>query len=69
MKNEFFKIEFPNGKSIVVVSKNGYAGLIGLINCVQDKENTYIIPISLFEFIKYIIGGFKYEKKDRRICN
>lgn len=50
--NKFFKIKFSDGKHIVVVSKNGYAGLIGLIDVVEDKENTYIIPISLFEFIK-----------------
>ena len=55
MRNKFFKIAFPNGKSVVVASKNGYAGLIGLVDSVQDKENTYIIPISLFEFVKYTI--------------
>ena len=53
--NKFFKITFPNGKSTVVVSKNGYAGLIGLVDGVQDKENTYITPISLIEFVKYVI--------------
>lgn len=53
--NKFFKIKFPDGKYIVVVSKNGYAGLIGLIDFAEDKENTYIEPISLFEFIKHII--------------
>ena len=55
MRNKFFKITFPNGKSAVVVSRNGYAGLIGLVDGVQDKENTYIIPMSLFEFVKYVI--------------
>lgn len=55
MRNKFFKIAFPNGKSTVVVSKNGWAGLIDLVDGVQDKENTYIIPLSLFEFIKYVI--------------
>ena len=53
--NKFFKIKFPDGKHIVVVSKNGYTGLIGLIDYVEDKDNTYIEPISLFDFIKYTI--------------
>ena len=53
--NKFFKIKFPDGKYIIVVSKNGYAGLIGLANYVEDKENTYIEPISMFEFIKYTV--------------
>lgn len=49
--NKFFKIKFPDGKHVVVASKNGYAGLIKLIDCVEDKDNTYIEPISLLEFI------------------
>ena len=53
--NKFFKIKFPDEKHIVVVSRNGYAGLIGLIDCVKDKENTYIVPISMFEFIKHTL--------------
>ena len=53
--NKFFKIKFPDEKYIVVISKNGYAGLIGLIDWVEDKEDTYIEPISLFEFIKIIL--------------
>lgn len=53
--NRFFKIVFPNGKTFVVASKHGYAGLIGLFDNVQDQENSYIIPISVFEFIKEIL--------------
>lgn len=53
--NKFFKIKFPNEKYIIVASKNGYVGLIDLVDGIQDKEHTYIIPISLFEFIKYIL--------------
>ena len=55
MKNRFFKIKFSNGKSIVVESKNGYVDLIDLIDAIKDKENSYIIPISWFEFVKHII--------------
>ena len=54
-KNRFFKIRFPNGKSMVVESKNGYVGLIDLADAIKDKENTYIIPISWFEFVKHMI--------------
>jgi len=53
--NKFFKITLSNGKSFVVVSKNGYAGLIGLFDGIEDKENSYVTPISLFEFIKSAI--------------
>lgn len=54
-KNRFFKIKFPDGKSMVVESKNGWAGLIDIASAVKDKDNTYIIPISWFEFVKHII--------------
>ena len=51
--NRLFKIKHPNGKSFVVVSR-GYTGLIGFFDEASDKESS-IAPISLFEFIKYII--------------
>lgn len=52
---KFFKIVFPNEKSYVVVSKNGYAGLIDIVDYIYDKENTYIVPLTLFQFIKYVM--------------
>lgn len=58
-KNRFFKIKFPDGKSMVMESKNGWAGLIDIANAVKDKDNTYIVPISWLEFVKYIILGGK----------
>ena len=61
-KNRFFKIKFPDGKSMVVESKNGYVGLIDLVDAIKDKENTYIIPISWFEFVKHIMfRGAQYD--------
>ena len=54
-KNRFFKIRFPDGKSMAVESKNGYAGLIDLAESIKDKENTYIVPTSWFEFVLHII--------------
>ena len=53
--NRFFKIVLSNGETFVVASKHGYTGLIGLFDNVQDQENSYIIPISLFEFIKEVL--------------
>ena len=53
--NKFFKIKFPDGKYIVIVSKNGYAGLLDLFKDIEDKDHTYIIPLTLFQFIKYIM--------------
>lgn len=52
---KFFKIILPNEKSYVVVSKNGYAGLLDMVEYVYDKDNTYIIPLTLFQFIKYVV--------------
>lgn len=56
-KQRFFKIRFPSGKSLVVESKNGYAGLIDLAGVIKDEENTYIIPISWLEYVKYVMFG------------
>lgn len=52
---KFFKITMPSGKSFVVISKNGWTGLIGLFDGIEDGKNTYIAPMSLFEVIKYTI--------------
>lgn len=61
-KNRFFRIAFPNGESMVVESKNGYVGLIDLVDAIKDKENTYIIPISWFEFVRHIVlRGKQYD--------
>ena len=53
---KFFKITSPNVKPIVVASKNGWIGLIGLCEKISEKNSTFIEPISLWKFIKYIIG-------------
>lgn len=53
----FFKIAFPNDKSFVVVSPRGYAGLTEIVGAVPDKDGTYIIELSTWEFIKYCLGG------------
>lgn len=58
---KFYKIVLPNKKSYVVVSKNGYAGLLDMVEYVYDKDNTYIIPLTLFKFIKYVMG-WQYDK-------
>lgn len=53
-RHKFFKITFPNEKSVAVVSKSGYLGLIDLCSGVDGKA--YIIPISLFELIQYAMS-------------
>lgn len=53
--DKFFKIVFPDGKSFVVVSSNGYTGLIGLLDGVKDKDNTFITQISFCGYIKYVM--------------
>lgn len=52
-----FRIDFQNKKSVVVVSRDGYASLIDTLGAVEDKENVYISPVSLFEAIKYFVSG------------
>ena len=59
---KFYKIVLPNTKSYVVVSKNGYAGLLDMVEYVYDKDNTYIVPLTLFQFIKYVMR-WQYDKK------
>lgn len=54
--NKFFKIVMPGGKSYIVVSKTGYAGLVGLCDRVHCDENVYIVPMTVFEFVKYIFN-------------
>lgn len=53
---KFFKIGRPNKQPFVVFSKNGWSGLIGLIECIPEPE-TYIQPLSWREFIIYILRG------------
>lgn len=57
MMRRFFKIALPNDKSFVVVSPRGYAGLTEIVEVIPDKDGTYIIELSMWEFIKYCLGG------------
>ena len=57
--HKFFRITMPNKKSFIVISNSGWAGLIGLFDGIEDGENTYITPMSLFEVIKYTIRQIK----------
>lgn len=54
--NKFFKIKAPNKRPIVVITNNGWAGLIDIVDKISDQKDTYIAPISLWELIKYIVG-------------
>lgn len=54
--NKFFKIDFPNNDTIIVIGKRGYINLINLVDFVKDKDNTYITQISFFDLIKYIFS-------------
>lgn len=51
----FFRIDFPNRDSIVIVGKNGYSDLLGLFDGVEDKDNSHIFCISWYEFFSFII--------------
>ena len=57
--HNFFRITMPNKKSFIVISNDGWAGLIGLFDGIDDGENAYITPMSLFEVIKYTIRQIK----------
>lgn len=56
-KYKYFKIDFPNGRSLAVVSKNGYAGLIDLCSGVDGKA--YITQISFIELVRFAISSGK----------
>lgn len=53
--SKFFKIKAPNKTPIVVLTNNGWAGLIDIVDNISDKKDTYIAPISLWELVKYIV--------------
>ena len=53
---EFFKITSPKSKSIVVVSNSGWWGLTGVCDKISEENNSFIEQISLWKFIKYIVG-------------
>ena len=53
---KFFKITSSKSKPIVVASKNGWAGLIELCSKISEKDDGLIEPISLWKFIKYVVG-------------
>lgn len=52
--NRFFKIVRPNKQPFIVFSKNGWSGLIGLVEHIPESE-AYIAPMSWWEFIMYSI--------------
>ena len=55
MSSKFYKIVLPNGNTFVVISNNGYVRLIDLAENFKDKEHTYIIPLTFFELVKYML--------------
>ena len=52
----FYKIKSPNAESIVVASNNGFLGLAGVCDKISEQNNSFIKRISLWEFIKYVVG-------------
>ena len=55
-RTSFFKIEAPDKKPIIILTKNGYWGLTAILNSnIPNSGNTYITSISLWEAIKYIL--------------
>ena len=55
MSSKFYKIVLPNGKTFVVTSDRSYVALLDLVEYFHDKENTYIVPLTFFEFVKYML--------------
>lgn len=54
-KRRFFEISSPGKDPILVYSKSGWLGLITLADKVCEPKTTFIKPITLWKFIKYII--------------
>lgn len=66
-RTSFFKIEAPDKKPIIILTKDGYWGLTAVFNSsIPNNGNTYIIPISLCEAIKYTL---KKKSSVKRIKN
>lgn len=49
----FYQVRMPDDKSFVVVS-DGYSGMVGLFDGIENPENSYLRRISFFEFIKFL---------------
>lgn len=55
-RTSFFKIEAPEKKPIVIATKDGWWGLTAVFSSsIANAGNTYIVPISLWEAIKFTI--------------
>ena len=66
-RTSFFKIEAPDKKPIIILTKDGYWGLTAVFNSrIPNNGNTYIVPISLWEAIKYTL---KKKSSVKRIKN
>ena len=63
MMNKFFRIETLNKTPIVIVTKTGWSGLIDIVDKISNKQDTHIVPISLWEFVEYIVKNDCSKKK------
>jgi hypothetical protein len=58
-KYAFFIIMFPDGEQVLVKSEKSWTGLIPYTKYLKEKfeESTFIIAISWWEAIKFILKG------------
>lgn len=64
MKRTRFILRMPTNEEMLVVSNNGWAGLIDILKYFDSEyeEQIYIHPISFWQSLKFWFGG-KYGNK------
>ena len=50
-----FRVDFPNGKSFVVLNRNNWINLIDILNNYTNESSILITPLTFWESIKYIL--------------
>jgi hypothetical protein len=51
---KLFKVNFPNGKSFVVLAKGDWTNLVHILNNFTNESSIIITPLSFWESVKYI---------------
>ena len=66
MKRTRFILVIPNGREMLVISNNGWAGLTDFVKYFDSEhsEDILIRPVSLWQSFKFWLGGnYFYSKR------
>lgn len=56
-RTNIFRIEFPDKAPLYIFTKDGYTGLINIINDEHAKRDGMIYPLTYWQFIKEWLNG------------